>query len=54
MCGGEARCSETEPGCNHVDMQGGKDIDPGSEKSEMERNEGMAASSCVGLALRCE
>ena len=32
----------------------GKDIDPGSEMSEMERNERMNDSSCVGLALRCE
>ena len=32
----------------------GKDIDPGSEMSEMERNERINDSSCVGLALRCE
>ena len=32
----------------------GKDIDPESEMSEKERNERMTASSCVGLALRCE
>jgi len=31
-----------------------KNIDPGSEMSEKERNERMTASSCVGLALRCE
>ena len=32
----------------------GKYIDPESEMSEEERNEGMDASSCAGLALRCE
>jgi hypothetical protein len=37
-----------------MDLQGGKDIDPESEMSEKERNERMTASSCVGLALRCE
>ena len=54
MCGGEAVWSETEHGCNHMDLWGGKDIDPESELSEKERNERMTASSCVGLALRCE
>ena len=35
MRGGEALWSETEQCCNHMDMQGGKDIAP---ESEMERN----------------
>lgn len=54
MCGGEAVWSETEHGCNHEDLQGGKNIAPDSEMERKERNERMNDSSCVRLALRCE
>ena len=36
VCGGEAVWSETEHGCNHMDLWVGKDIYPESEMSEME------------------
>ena len=49
--GGEAVWSETEHGCNHVDLWAGKDIYPESEMSEMERNERMNDNSCVRLAI---
>ena len=51
MCGGEAVWSETEHGCNHMDLWVGKDIYPESEMSGMERNERMNDSSCVRLAI---
>ena len=51
VCGGEAVWSETEHGCNHMDLWVGKDIYPESEMSGMERNERMNDSSCVRLAI---